>query len=118
MVDCNLPLEPWDGARLSITADLTCERDDVLGPDRERRITTTRGFEIAEAGSYRLTRPETEGYEGVKVVRCGSCYDPLEVGVPPGSSEVHELAPGRYYAEFTSWQDRPPVEIELTIERL
>lgn len=115
VLDCSLPLEPWDGGALTIAAEVACERDDVLGPDAQRRMSMTRGFEIAAAGRYRLTVADAAGTSQVRIVRCGSCWDGLSVDVPAGEPVERELAAGRYYVQFARRVDEPG-EVSLVIE--
>ncbi|MCY1061811.1 hypothetical protein [Nannocystis sp. SCPEA4] len=117
LLECNLPPQPWDGATLTLGADVSCARDDVLGPDKNGQMFTSRAFEIAEAGSYRVSAPALTEWSLVNVAKCGSCWDSVELPIVPGMSEVHELTPGRYYVEFGRRVDEP-AELSLQIEQL
>lgn len=117
LLDCALPPQPWDGATLTLGAEVSCEQDDVLGPDKLGGMYTSRAFEIAEAGSYRMTAPASTEWSFVYVTKCGSCQDSVELVIEPGTSEAHALTPGRYYVEFGRRVDEP-AELSLQIEQL
>ncbi|MDC0716396.1 hypothetical protein [Nannocystis bainbridge] len=116
VLDCNLPLQPWDGATLSLTANLACDQADVLGPDRHGLMFTSRGFEIAQEGTYRITPSASSEWALFRIIRCGSCWDDLEIGIMPGTTEELVLPPGRYYAQFGR-RTREPAELGLQIEQ-
>jgi hypothetical protein len=117
LVDCNLPLEPWDGQSVTLNANVACDQDDVLGPTGNDIMITTRGFQVEESGSYMFLSSAPEGWSGIRVVRCGSCWDSLEIPIEPGAMEVHDLTPGRYYALFGREVDQP-AELGLAIGQL
>lgn len=117
LVDCSLPLEPWDGRALTLTADVSCDRDDVLGPGVDDVMFTTRGFQVDEAGSYLFYASMPEGWSGFRVVKCGSCWDAFDVQIAPGAMESHELTPGRYYVLFGRTLDEP-AELGLAVGQL
>jgi hypothetical protein len=114
IVDCNLPPEPWEGKTVTLRANVACDQDDVLGPTSTEQMITTRGFEIEEAGSYMFFASAPEGWSGLRVVRCGSCWDSLEIPIEAGTMAVHDLTPGRYYALFGREVDEP-AELGLVI---
>jgi hypothetical protein len=117
LVDCNLPLEPWEGQTVTLRANVACDQDDVLGPTGDDIMVTTRGFQVDEAGSYALVVSAPEGWSGVRLVRCGSCWDSREIPLEAGAMEVHDLTPGRYYALFGRQVDEP-AELGLVIGKL
>lgn len=117
VVDCNLPLEPWEGTTVTLRANVSCDQDDVLGPTAFGQMVTSRGFEIKEAGSYLFLSSAPEGWSGFRIVRCGSCWDSLEIPIEPGAMEIHDLTPGRYYALFGREVDAP-AELGLAIGKL
>lgn len=117
VVDCNLPTETWEDEVLTLTAEVACDRDDVLGPHTGDEMFTTRGFEVEQSGSFRLSASEPSGWSRVHLVRCGSCWDEVELGIHPGSTSVVELTAGRYYVEFARKVDAP-AGLELVVERL
>lgn len=117
LLDCALPPQPWDGPILTLGADVSCERSDVLGPNKLGLMYTSRAFGIAEAGSYRVSSPASTSWSFARVSKCGSCWDSLEWTLGPGTSEAHELTPGRYYVEFGR-RVGEPAELSLQIERL
>lgn len=117
LVDCNLPLQPWDGRTVTLTAKVACDQDDVLGPTLKDVMLTTRAFEVEQAGSYLFLASASEGWSGFRVVKCGSCWDSFDAQFEPGEMTVHELTPGRYYALFGRNLDEP-AEIGLAVGRL
>jgi hypothetical protein len=117
LVDCNLPLTPWDGLTLTLTANVACDEDDVLGLTTNDIMFTTRGFEIEEAGSYVVLTSMPEGWSGFRVVKCGSCWDRFEALLEPGSMGLLELTPGRYYVLLGRKLDEP-AELGLALGRL
>jgi hypothetical protein len=117
IVDCSLPLEPWQDQTVTLTADVACEQDDVLGPASDNLMFTTRGFQVEEAGSYLFFASAPEGWSGFRVVKCGSCWDSFDTTITPGSMEIHDLTPGRYYVLFGRGVDEP-AELGLAIGKL
>ncbi|WAS95419.1 hypothetical protein [Nannocystis punicea] len=107
LVDCSLPLAPWDGRVVTLTADVACDQDDVLGPAQDDVMFTTRGFEVTEAGNYLVIASQPEGWSGFRVVKCGSCLDSFDEEVQPGEITSHDLTPGRYYVLFGRRTDEP-----------
>lgn len=117
LVDCNLPLEPWDGQAVTLTANVACDQDDVLGPTSDDVMFTTRAFQIDAAADYSFIASAPEGWSGFRVVKCGSCWDSFDNQIEPGGMEVHALTPGRYYVLFGRTLDEPG-ELGLVIEGL
>lgn len=117
LLDCDLPLAPWEGRTVTLLADVACDQDDVLGPTQDGRMFTTRGFEIAEAGKYLFFTPSPEGWSGFRVVKCGSCLDPVDFQLEPGAMALRDLTPGRYYVMFGRSVDAPE-QLGMTIGQL
>ncbi|MDC0666186.1 hypothetical protein [Nannocystis radixulma] len=117
VVDCSLPVQPWENNVVSLTANLACDQDDVIGPDQKNVMFTTRGFEVNEAGSYLFFASMPEGWSGLRVVKCGSCWDAFDVQIEPGAMTTHELTPGRYYVVFGRRLDEP-AELGLAVGKL
>lgn len=117
VVDCDLPVEPWAGQTLTLSANIACEQDDVLGPTADDVMLTTRGFQVDDAGSYIFLASAPDGWSGFRVVKCGSCWDAFDAQIEPGAMEVHDLTPGRYYVLFGRTVDQP-AELGLAIGRL
>ena len=117
MSTCSLPLEPWDGKVVTLTANVFCDQDDVLGPAQDDVMFTTRGFQVDEPGSYLLLASQPEGWSGFRIVKCGSCWDAFDVQIEPGAMETHELTPGRDYVLFGRTLDAP-ADVGLAVGRL
>lgn len=117
VVDCSLPLEPWQGQTVTLSANLACDQDDVLGPTTDNLMLTTRGFQIEQPGSYSLVPSAPEGLSGFRVIKCGSCWDSFDITLAPASMEVHELTPGRYYVLFGR-DVNEPAELSLAVSQL
>lgn len=118
LVECGLPLEEWVDGALEISAELECNNPDVIGPleNDDMRIGSFAAFEISAEGSYSLqATSEIDGFSGVRVTRCGSCWDKVDEAVVAGESEVAELPAGRYYATFVA-DFAAPGSIDLRIE--
>jgi hypothetical protein len=107
LVDCSLPLEPWEDGAVTLTANVACDEDDVLGPAQDDVMFTTRGFHVDQAGSYLFYASKPEGWSGFRVVKCGSCWDRFDMQPEPGSMEVHDLTPGRYYVLLGRMIEQP-----------
>jgi hypothetical protein len=107
LVDCSLPLTPWDGRVVTLTADVACDQDDVLSPAQNDLMFTTRGFEVTEAGNYLFFASEPEGWSGFRIVKCGSCQDSFDQEVQPGEIASYDLTPGRYYVLFGRKTEAP-----------
>ena len=78
---------------------------------------TTRGFQVDEAGSYIFLASAPEGWSGFRVVKCGSCWDSVDIPIEPGAMEVHDLTPGRYYVLFGRRVD-DPAELGIAVGQL
>lgn len=117
VLDCNLPPTPWDGWTVTLTANVACDQDDVLGPASDDVMFTTRAFQVDEAGEYLFLAGAPEGWSGFRVVKCGSCWDSFDEEFAPGVMEFHHLSPGRYYA-LLGRKREAPAEIGMVIGRL
>lgn len=117
VVDCALPLTPWDGETVEVRAAVRCEDDEVLGPTTSGLMFTTRGFAIEQAGAYGFQTSAQAEWTRVRVVKCGSCRDSFDVRVEPGELEVHALTPGRYYVMFGRAIEEPG-EVGVVISRM
>jgi hypothetical protein len=107
VVDCNLPLQPWDGGLLELTAEIDCSRDDVLGPTRGGHIYTTRAFEVTTSALYVLGTSEPDGLSFFRLVKCGSCWDSYDETFFDETFEIRALTPGRYYLMMGRHIDAP-----------
>lgn len=115
VVDCNLPLEPWQGQTVILSATLGCGQDDVLGPTADNLMLTTRAFRVEQAGSYAFAPSTPEGVSGFRVIKCGSCWDSFDVTLASDATATHDLTPGRYYVLFGREVDSPAeLSLELT----
>lgn len=58
-----------------------------------------------------------DGFSGVRVTRCGSCWDEVDVPVVAGGTETAQLPVGRYYATFVADADASG-EVRLLVEEV
>lgn len=110
VVDCNLPLEPWEDGVITLRADLECSADDVMGPMLGERglMLTTRAFAVDTPGTYiGRAGADPDGWGGIRLVKCGSCWDAFDVTLAPDDEVFSDLAVGRYYVLFGRRQDDP-----------
>ncbi|MBZ5713005.1 hypothetical protein [Nannocystis pusilla] len=110
VVDCNLPLEPWEGDVITLRASLECSADDVMGPMSDSRdlMLTTRAFEVTKPGTYIAgAGADPDGWGGIRLVKCGSCWDAFELTLEPGEKVYPDLEAGRYYVVFGRSVDDP-----------
>lgn len=117
LVDCRLPVEPWEDQTVTLKANVACDQDDVLGPSADNVMFTTRGFQVDQPGNYLFFASVPEGWSGFRVVKCGSCSDSFDTTIAPGTMEMHDLTPGRYYVLFGRKTDEP-AELGLAVGRL
>lgn len=100
-VECGLDAVLWEGNSWQTASDINCSDKDVLGPlvDGQSLVWTTRGLVVDTPGDFvaRATGGPTEGDATVRLTRCGSCWDELDVTVSPGSQKQLPLPAGRYY---------------------
>jgi hypothetical protein len=101
LVDCTGDVVAWEGGTWSVASELACDDPDVVGPlsDEDTKVVvSTRGLTIEQAGSYQISvTGSAGGLAGVRVNRCGSCWDAYEAGVQVGQAGALELTGGRYY---------------------
>lgn len=101
LVECGLDAVPWNGDSWQTASDIDCSDEDVLGPlvDGQSLVWATRGLVVDTPGEFvaRATGGPTEGDATVRLTRCASCRDELDVTVPPGSEKQLSLPAGRYY---------------------
>ncbi|MEZ4383519.1 MAG: hypothetical protein R3A79_19470 [Nannocystaceae bacterium] len=105
LYECNLPLTPWSNGAIDVNVDLQCEDSDVFGPleDDPMRIGSFVAFEVEVEETYSVeVNSEIAGFAGVRITRCGSCWDEVDFGVVAGEPESATLPPGRYYATFVA----------------
>jgi hypothetical protein len=77
----------------------------VIGPidNESMRIGGFTAFEIEAAGRYSVeVTSEIAGFAGVRITRCGSCWDEVDFGVVADAPKSAELPVGRYYATFVA----------------
>jgi len=120
VLECGLPAVPWQGAEWSASSTLDCGDPDVLGPkpeDGENLIWSARGLVIDEPGDYLAeVGAGTEGTAGVRITRCGSCWDSVDFVVKAGASRIVNLPSGRYYVTFIKELEEPG-DIALTLTK-
>lgn len=117
VVDCNLPLEPWDGRSIDIHVDIACDQDDVLGPTPDGYMYTTRAFEVQKPGDYAFWPNGPEGFTFFRLLRCGSCWDVVDKGFELYQPDNIHLDPGRYYV-LLGRHIVEPAELDLEISVL
>jgi len=120
VVDCNLPLEPWEDGVIRLRADLECSADDVMGPMPGERalMLTTRAFVVEAPGSYiAVAGADPDGWGGIRLVKCGSCWDAFDLTLAPGDEVFPELEEGRYYVLFGRRLDDPG-QLSLTLGKI
>lgn len=117
VVDCNLPLEPWDDRNIYLHVDIACDQDDVLGPTPEGYIYTTRAFEVPKPGVYVFWPNGPEGFSFFRLLRCGSCWDFVDRGIEIYEPYDVHLRAGRYYLVLGRHIDEPG-QLDLDITRL
>jgi hypothetical protein len=100
-----------------VSAEVDCGDPAVFGPlDNERgSLGAFAAFEVPATGSYAVeVRSEVPGFAGVRVTRCGSCWDEVDFGVAAGELESAVLPAGRYYATFVA-SAQAPGRIDLRV---
>jgi len=120
VLECGSPAVPWQGSQWRASSTLDCGDPDVLGPkpeDGEDLIWSSRGLVIDEAGDYLAqVGAGTGGTAGVRITRCGSCWDSVDLVVKAGASRRVNLPSGRYHVTFVKELEEPG-DISLTLTR-
>ena len=117
LYECNLPLTPWTNGHIDLAVDVQCGRPGVFGPldNESMNIGSLAAFEVESDAVYSIeVSSDVASFAGVRITRCGSCWDELDLGVVAGGSEDSLLPAGRYYATFVA-EVSSPGTIELRI---
>jgi len=122
LLECAAPSSPWQDPTTFIeTVDLTCGREDVLGPF-DGEIFALRAFEVLELGAYSI-EVDAEGTDEARawVVKCDSeCanlpredrehpFEPAQIAIEAQVNLRHEelLYPGKYWLRLSRPADAP-----------
>ena len=109
IVECGLAPSPWQGTSWKAESAVNCSDEDVLGPlvDGTSLVWTTRSLIVDTPGEF-IARTEgtVEGDATVRLTRCASCWDALDLTVLPGRQKQVALPAGRYYVTFIKELDK------------
>lgn len=118
IVECGLAPVPWQGTSWNFESSVDCSDEDVLGPlvgDGISLVWATRGLVVDTPGDF-IARTEgmAEGNATVRLTRCGSCWDALDLTVQPGQAKEVSLPTGQYFVTFIKELDKDgPLEFHL-----
>ena len=118
LVECGLPLTEWVDGVLDISADVACTSPDVIGPvgTEPMQIAGFAAFEVTTEAKFSLhVMSEIDGFSGVRVTRCGSCWDEIDMNIVAGETDTAVLPVGRYYAAFVTHAEEAGT-IRLVVE--
>lgn len=91
----------WADGRWQVTTALDCDDPTVFGPIHNNEhvfAASNRGLEAPRSGRYEVeVTGSVGGLAGVRINRCGSCWDDYEATVRVGQRGALELEAGRYY---------------------
>lgn len=120
LVECGLAETPWVGTSWAAEVAVECSDEDVLGPlvDGNSLIWATRALVIDVPGDF-IARSESaaDGDSTVRLTRCGSCWDELDLTVLPGQEKQFMLPEGRYYVTFIKELDQAG-SLKFSLERI
>lgn len=109
IVECGLTPSPWQGTSWKAESAVNCSDEDVLGPlvDGKSLVWTTRSLVVDTPGEF-IARTEgtVDGDATVRLTRCASCWDALDLTVLPGQEKQVALPAGQYYVTFIKELDR------------
>jgi hypothetical protein len=101
LTECGGTAVAWKNGIWQADSALDCDDPTVFGPvdsGGERFLGTNRSLVVERGGTYRIdVSGSADGLAGVRINRCGSCWDAFEVRVRVGESGALDLAAGRYY---------------------
>ncbi|MCB9701203.1 MAG: hypothetical protein H6711_04885 [Myxococcales bacterium] len=109
LVECAQPEIPWEGSVWTAEVDLACSSDEVIGPlddDDGPLMAANRTLVIDEDIDVVATVDYADsGLAGVRITRCGPCWDPVDLQLGAGSERSVSLPAGRYYLWFIAEAD-------------
>lgn len=104
LVECGQPEVPWDGLLWTAEVELSCTSDEVIGPlddDDAPLMAANRTLVVDEdVDALAVVDYEGSGLAGVRISRCGSCWDALDLEIAAGTMRTVSLPAGRYFVWF------------------
>lgn len=118
--ECGVEATPWRGSSWSAKSSVDCSDPDVMGPlvDGRSLVWATRALIVDAPGEFiARTEGEIEGDATVRLTRCGSCWDAIDLTVLPGKQKQVSLTPGRYYVTFIKELEKAGT-LNFTLDRM